>query len=134
MISREVIFEGAQSIGALGCALVGAWLLVSTSGCSLIYDATVLNPCAVPLRVETHNVRTDDLPTEPAYRSVTLPSGSKTKIEQAYDWGDHDEWSVRVIGVPGLLPEAPGEWDGDTLLLPRSVCATPYSPPVEEPR
>jgi len=98
-------------------------------GCSRYYDAWVINPCEQPLRIETYGVRASEHPRYPASRSVSVPASSETKIEDAYTWPDHEEWSIKVIGVPELLPEDPDDWDGDTLTVPAHLCGAAYHPP-----
>lgn len=118
--------------GIVGFIPIAAAVAVIATGCPYRYNLWIVNPCDLPLRVETYNDPGDQTPTNPAYRSVTVPARSKTSVEGAFS-DPRGNWSLRVVGIPDGIAIDEEKLKDNTVNLPEEVCATTYHPPPPPP-
>lgn len=94
-------------------------LTTFTSGCSSIYDAWFVNPCAHPVTVETHPT----LESDEVIATETVPPLRSVEVKEAFTDAAGFEWAVTVDGGEPL----PVDWERfkrerGTVVIPASSC------------
>jgi hypothetical protein len=96
-----------------------AFVVAAASGCVKRFDAYLVNPCPVPLAVETH---ASPVASSRVVVSVELEPKSVTLIENAFHSTGADSWSVTIEGSEEIVKVDGDTWVHDTVVIPAEVC------------
>lgn len=105
--------------GRKGLLLLLAFVVAAAPACVKRFDAYLVNPCAVPLAVETHAA---PVASSRVVVSVEIEPEAVTHVENAFHSTGADSWSVTIGGTHTIVKVDGDTWVHDTVVIPAEVC------------
>lgn len=96
-----------------------AFVVTAAPACVKRFDAYLVNPCRVPLAVETH---ASPVASSRVVVRVELEPMSVTLVENAFHTTGADVWSVAIEGTEEIVKVDGDTWVHDTVVIPAEIC------------